>query len=99
MGGSEQGQRGRRDRHQVLRFEDILVDAELPSASKIDGNVRPDDPFHLTDAVVRRHGPVVHELALLEVPVAPRPTVIGRHDREQFQPVRGGSVRASVSMA
>gem|GEM_PF-4062398 len=56
-------------RNEVVVFEHILVDAELAGAAKVDSDVRPDDACHFADAVVRRHRTVVHEFALLKLPL------------------------------
>ncbi len=75
------------DRDQVLGPKHILVDTKLTSSPEVHGNESFDGVLNLTDSIVARHGPVVHQLALGKILCLPRASMERWNQRKQFEAI------------
>ena len=75
-----------RDRYEILRFECFLLNLKRACPPEIYKDIFVGDSPHLPDAIVIRFGPIIHELALIQLTVPGSP-VIGMYHREQLQTI------------
>ncbi len=68
-------------------LEHILVHAEFTGTSEVHSHVRTDDALHLSNPIVERLRPIIHQLAPAQVLFAPCPAMKRRNHREQLKPI------------
>ncbi len=68
------------DRYQILRIDSIFIDAQNPSAAKVDHTVFFDNAHDFTDSVELWARTIIHQIAGLQLIVSP--AVKWQHHRQ-----------------